>query len=441
MSMKKVTIILMVLAVSGFANAVNLLTDGDFERGGAGWAQWWGGNSDLSVTDPIEGDNCSGVWWSDDGIFQGAEVGPGIYEFGGKLLTTDGMNNRRGVIQAEIGAWVQQLDIVEGDAPNVWHIASPQEGFPDSAIIDNTTAGATYININLMLIDEGGNPSGICMFDEIYLGPLGISKQAKFPKPYNGETAPPNIDDLVWISPDPNNPADTISCDVYFKVDDGDPNFTIDPIATNVTTETVNLTAAEIEVSYDTTYVWRVDCTDPHADEGPVTTQGAVWTFTTTNDFPVEVDAGPDQYIWLNMDDGDDDPNQVTFTLNGQLTDDETSEVTTLWSLIYSEQDPATIVAITDSAALETTVTIDGTGLYEFQLEADDEYSHDEDTMTVIVYGSACEAANEDPDDIPATYPDGHGDIDGDCDTDLEDFALLAASWLECMSDKLDCAP
>ena len=170
-----------------------------------------------------------------------------------------------------------------------------------------------------------------------------------------------------------------------------------------------------------------------------MTTEGAVWTFTTTNDDPPVVDAGPDQYLWLDMVDGDGDPCMVTFTLAGQVTDDGESPVTTLWSLDYSEQDPATVVTIINDAALTTDVTIDGTGLYTFQLDVEDAYTPDDDQVTVIVYGTACDAAKGDPDDIAATYPNEHGDIDGDCDTDLDDFAILAASWLDCMSDKIVC--
>ena len=84
---------------------------------------------------------------------------------------------------------------------------------------------------------------------------------------------------------------------------------------------------------------------------------------------------------------------------------------------------------------------IDDTGWFYFDFTVSDDVGSASDTVNIGVYVDACTAANEDPDDIPATYPDGHGDIDGDCDTDLEDFALLAGSWLECMSDKLDCTP
>ena len=76
------------------------------------------------------------------------------------------------------------------------------------------------------------------------------------------------------------------------------------------------------------------------------------------------------------MDDPDADPTKVTFELNGQITDDGQSPLTVLWSLIYSEQDPATTIDIGNPFSAYTIVTINGTGLYRFQLSVDDAYAH-----------------------------------------------------------------
>jgi len=445
MNSKLMLIVLLACGVLGVVQADNLLVNGDFEQtpGGTGWTQWWGGNSNRYVADPVEGDYCAGVWWHDDGIFQTVTVGPGMYEFGGKLMTTQGMVNRRGVIQAEFGGQVQQLDLIPDDAVNVWKIASPQAGFPNSAIIDNTTLGATTITINLMMVNLGANPGGIVFYDDLYLGPVGISKQAKFPHPYKGEIVPPSTTVLRWTNPDPNNPVDKITCDVYLEVDDGDPNFISSPIATGIAANSVTLSALTPAVTLqpNKTYTWRVDCTDPHGDpitKGPVKTQGAVWTFTTTNDTPPVIEAGPNQYIWLTMDDGDGDPAKVTFHLNGQITDDGQSQLTILWSLIYSEQDPATVVSINNPENEDTSVSINGTGLYRFQLSVDDAYAHLEDTLDVYVTNTACEAARIDPDDHYQTY-DFVGDVNNDCKVNLDDLAIMAATWLDCLTAKLGC--
>ena len=324
--MKKVLVFLMALTVIGTATAGTILVNGDFEDpAGSGWTQWWGGNSNKYVADPVEGDNCAGVWWYDDGILQTVAIGPGMYEFGGKMMTTEGMVNRNGLIQAEIGGLELQLTIVPGDAINVWHVKS--------GIIDNTTLGATEITINLMMgniVDPGG---GIVFYDDIYVGPLGISKQAKFPNPNDGDTAVPNSTDVLsWNNPSPNNPADTITCDVYLEADDGDPNI-MPLIAAGIAADFVTLSELipPVYLSPLTKYYWRVDCTDPQGGN-PVTTQGDIWTFTVIDDEPPVVDAGPDQYLWLDMADGDGDPAKVTFTLEGQITDDGQSPLTALWS-------------------------------------------------------------------------------------------------------------
>lgn len=439
----------MMLVMIGTAGAGNLLTNGGFEdpAGGVidpldvGWVKWWATwNCNVYADDPIEGDHCGAVYWHDAGILQTVSVGPGMYEFGGKIMTTDGMVNRRGLLQAEIGGLELQLDIVPGDAINTW--------FVKSGIIDNTTLGATSITINLLMDSYDVDPSGVVLYDDIYLGPLGISKQAKFPVPADGAIVPPDANDLSWQNPDPNNPIDdAIACDVYFEEDDGDPNFASEPIAVGLEADTINLTDAGQTITPNTTYTWRVDCTDPHGDPntgGSVTTQGEVWTFTATNDYPPVVTVGSDQYLWISMDDGDADPSKVTFTLNGQVSDDGESQVSTLWTLDDSEQDPATVVTIADpnseftasgTTNVDTSVTIDGTGLFTFLLEADDGLWHDEGTVTVIVYETCAEAATEDPDD---TY-DATGDINGDCKKDLADLALLAAGWLDCNSSKITC--
>jgi hypothetical protein len=441
MSHKTTSILILLLALAGMSGAANLVVNGDFEIStGTGWTQWWGGDSNRYVGDPVPdpgyGDHCAGVWWYTDGIFQDIAVGPGIYEFGGKLMTTQGMVNRNGVIRADVGDatnvwWSQDLAIVPGDATYTW--------YSYSGVIDNTVAGATRIRMNLMMANLVNPGSGIVYYDDVYLGPLGISDQAKFPHPTIGELVAPATDLIRWIKPDPNNPADTITCDVFF----GTTNPPVTQIADNITASSITLSALVPPVTLlpGTQYFWRVNCTDPNSDGNPATTLGDVWTFSTRNDNPPVVDAGANKYLWINMNDGDGDPTKVTFMLDGTLTDDNQSPVTLLWTLIYSEQAPETVVTITNPAAVDTTCTITGTGFYRFQLHAQDAYAEALDTVEVIVYGSACEAAKGDPGDIPANYPGGIGDLDNDCDVDLDDLAITAATWLDCLSAKLGCTP
>jgi len=432
---RKVSLILMVIAAVWTVWADNLIINGDFEQlpGGTGWSVWWGGNSNRYVTDPLNPANhCAGVWWHDDGIFQTIPIGQGKYEFGGKIMTTQGMVNRNGVIRASFGPSEVDLAIVPGDAVNTWYFKS--------GIIDNSSIPyATTLTLNLMMANTGTPPSGIVFYDDIYLGPVGISKQAKFPHPYNGEIVAPSTNVLRWTNPLPYNPAESIHSTVYLEKDDGDPNFQSAPIVVGLTTNSVNLSSLGIFLQPSTKYYWRVNSTDPN-NGVPQLTQGPIWTFTTLDDDPPVVDAGSNKYLWLSMADGDGDPTKVTFMLDGTLTDDGKSPVSLLWELIYSEQDPATVVNIATPTQVDSVVTINGTGFYRFRLSADDAYAHAEDIVEVIVYGSACEAAQGDPTDHYHTYP-YIGDVNNDCLVNMADFAILAATWLDCLSDKLGCTP
>lgn len=159
--MRKIAAILFLLAIAGGAKAElgpNLLTNGNFQYGAAGWLRWWGGNSGLPTTDPVEGDLCAGIWWHDDGIYQNLGTQPaGIYQFGGKLLTSGGLANQRVVIAADAGGINQQLDITPGVVPNVWHSVSGLLTLPASA----------SVTLTLMLAADS-SPSGIGFFDDLY---------------------------------------------------------------------------------------------------------------------------------------------------------------------------------------------------------------------------------------------------------------------------------
>ena len=79
-------------------------------------------------------------------------------------------------------------------------------------------------------------------------------------------------------------------------------------------------------------------------------------------------------------------------------------------------------------------------GLYRFWLNVEDSAGNSANETTRIVYLTCIEAAVNDPDD--PMYQDWiNGDIDGDCDTDLADFAILAEDWAGCMTPKAGCTP
>lgn len=159
------------LTVSACALGQNLLVNGDFESGTTGWTKWWdSGNAGFPVSDPIEGDDCAGIWWSDVGIYQGIPIGPGTYTVSGKMLhlsdDTPLGQNRLGIIQAEVGdgaeiAWTQRITIDQTSPHDQWLSGSIE--------IDNTAAGATWLNINLFTLDQDGEHTGTgsVRFDDI----------------------------------------------------------------------------------------------------------------------------------------------------------------------------------------------------------------------------------------------------------------------------------
>ena len=308
---------------------------------------------------------------------------------------------------------------------------------------------ATGVKCVLVHVPESNDPATEYGFDNVAIKIPGGTPALK-PVPIVGGALSPSNPVLSWVNPDPNNPGDTITADVFILESDviltTDPNLGpinpedgVEQVAFGTADESVDLSLAGYPVQEDKYYYWAVHITDPTV--GVV--EGFIWNFQTFDGPPTDVSAGPDQYVWLTMDDGTPNDDKVTFTLTGTYTDDGESPVDTTWALDeeLTETDPATVVTITNPNSATTTVKIDNTGWFYFDFTVSDSVASISDTVNIGVYVDACEAAKEDPDDIAAAYPDGHGDIDGDCDTDLEDFALLAASWIECMSDKLDCAP
>jgi hypothetical protein len=254
---------------------------------------------------------------------------------------------------------------------------------------------------------------------------------ATAPDPYDGKIIGTSLTDLSWT-----NPADMVSVDVYF-LDAGtspranDPNLgpaIFDPgvvqLVTDGAVSTVSLPSTPVFGNY---YYWAVHVTDSSTE-----TQGMAWSYSV-GDAPPVPNAGANQYEGL-------DPTVATVDLNGAVTDDGISPQTYLWTV-----DPTTGVTIASDTSQVTTATITAvgpaTGPYTFTLTATDGTGPVADTMTATVYDTPCEAVYADPAGIATQYPDGHGDIDGDCDTDIEDFALFAATWLDCFDARLGCTP
>ena len=299
------------------------------------------------------------------------------------------------------------------------------------------TAPAGTASVRPGLVYVGFAPGGSILFDDAYLGTSPRPAGAHDPNPSDIATVSTALTQLSWTNIDPENPADDITVDVYF-LDAGtaplanDPNLgpdTLDPgvlqLADDLAIETVGVPSPPLTFGHY--YYWAVHTTDPNTGGTVVVTPGQVWSFFVGDALPV-ADAGQDQYDWL-------DPTVATVELNGLVTDDGVSAVTTLWSTVDAE------VTITNPTALNTTATITATGAYAITLTATDGSGAHSDIMISNVYDDPCAAATADPTDGSFL-----GDISGpsdvpDCQVDLLDFAAMAADWLGCMSDKLGCAP
>lgn len=443
----------------GLAARANLLENGGFEEGDLGqlgsvtipgWNSW--GSDGWHHNDPEAIIDTKGMkfWWDGAGMWQDYPATPGnIY-----LYT------------------VQVIDASRDTSPNNWDFQIEAEfynaadamltavvlGYFDSTIQPDDTwveigglieapAGTAYGRVVLRMWDWQEGIGGAIYFDEVSVIDMSHAGAAFDPEPADGAYVGLDINQLSWSAPDPNNPADTIACDVYFEADDGDPNFYGAPVATGITDGSILLADYGITLQDETSYTWRVDCTDPNTPGNPVTTTGAVWTFHVT-DVPPVVTAGDDQYLWIYMDDLDTEPNQVTFAVTGTYTDDGKSPITRAEWVQGTHQGGGTVSILSQSepvpGTIEAVVNATASGWLSLRLEVEDAAGLATDSMNVGIYNSCLEAALEDPNDkkITETWPNGqHGDINGDCKTNLEDFAILASTWIECMTAKAGCTP
>lgn len=456
MSMKKFILSLAVFALVGTVNAV-LVNNGGFDINAAGWNGNGGGGA-FAIAHVTTGGNPGGyisleaanntwvAFWQGDAYIWNEDLAEWGIPSGATItlqadiidLGTAGNNKLAGL---KIESWNTinsgtklEEDAMEFTATGSWAPYSFDYTIP---------AAAESVKMVLTNVNYNGLGTAKYGWDNVSIAIPG-GTPALFPVPIVGGTLPAVTDVISWTNPDPNNPADTITADVFILESDTlitkDPNLgptILDPgvvmVANDITAESLDLSDAGYTLQVGKYYYWAVHITDPEI--GVI--EGFDWYFLATGDAPPsEVSAGADQYVWL-----DGGTNQ--FTLTGTYTDDGKSPVTIEWLDLSNplEQAPGTTVTINSPNAAVTTVDVDGDGWFLFSFTVTDGVGSGTDTVNVGVYVDACAAAYADPDDIQTAYPNGTGDIDGDCDTDLNDFALMAATWMDCMSDKLGCNP
>jgi hypothetical protein len=295
------------------------------------------------------------------------------------------------------------------------------------------------------------------------------------------------LTELSWTNPDPNNPADTVTVDVYILESASllieDPNLGPDTLDAGVVQlsnddaiNTIDLSSLPASVgggTYPLTddhyYYWAVHCTDPNGG-GPITTPGDVWYFIAGDAAPVPGQP-VNQYLWVSQDDsaipGGDGPSDVLyFQVTATYTDDGKSAIVDAnfvnlnwgWDpdgaddILGNEDDergieevsdvhnPATktVTAVyrTHYDAADPNYTTDLMGYWNIQLEVTDATGTAVGTAGHHEIWETCgEAAASDPgDDF-----DGYYDTNSDCIINLTDFAAFAAKWLDCNPNKLSC--
>ena len=435
--MRKMLLVLLVICIAGLVQA-DMLTqkglDTSFETseddgfgsqvpiGYGRWASNWDGVDHESLFDAAEAHTGDGYWMLSGG---GGSPMVGSVD-GGAAVTPDKEYTFGAWIRAEAG---NEPSKVEMGFDMLSGVAGAWLG-NEVTVVEITTEWAYYEvtmtswnNANAMApkIAPFGNDtdqaSGTLFTDDWTMYDPALAGMAQNPDPADGATVSPDLDVLSW-----ENAEDAESVIVSFGIV-GEPNSVIVD-AEDVSS--VTLSDKGIDIVSDKVYQWKVD-----TDNGNEVTEGLWWTFDTGNLPPVP-DAGDDQYIWL--EDG-----IATVTLYGSVEDDgKTDGYTVKWSVDLIEGDVNVTIDPNDSET--TTVTFDNTGWVNLKLEADDGMFVESDIVGIGIYSSPCEAAKEDPQDSYNDYVDGmHGDINGDCKTDLEDFAILASTWLDCMSEKLGC--
>ncbi len=446
--MKKIIVLLALVAMVGLAHGelAEIIDNGDFELGSPGWLPgsvptgWggaWNGNGYFNAdVPPSIGTQSIKMWWDDTGIWQSFLATEGqTFDFSVQVQdwsgdTADpGEETWDGVLAAcfwtETGGLLLRQEFVLDSATmidDIWYTIYGTATAP---------AGTYWGQIQLYLAGwtNAVPMNGSVYFDNASVFPAG---RPLAPTPRNeAVVAAGTTTTLSWTNP-PSPTGEPLSIAVKFDQETGgvlDPNFVPDtPIAVGTDIETLDLTGlVDLPLAENQLYSWQVIVTDPN-NGGPLVTEGPIWTFET-GDAPPVVNAGPDQHEGL-------DPTLATVDLNGSITDDGKSLMTTLWTV-----NPITNVTIAAAGDQVTTATVSATGTYTFTLTATDANGPIADSMTAIVYGDPCAAVLADPAVAPFL-----GDITGpaglpDCKVTLSDFAAIAADWLDCLDDRLGCTP
>lgn len=313
---------------------------------------------------------------------------------------------------------------------DVWLLKGGMVQAPAGAV-----SGRLIITQQLRPGHNQSSHGGGAHIDETFVIP---AEQAWAPNPRDGAIVSSTTDELSWVQPEPADPTDTVICSVYFAcLSDSEPN----KLIAQGDIDSVTLSDVDVPITLEggKEYHWAVDCYDTGTS---ITTLGPRWWNFTAGNGPPEVSVGV-SYIWLTMDDGDTDANSVVFQLTADVTDDgNPSDILNYkWELTDADSSIPIIGWVDPNTIESPRVKFYATGSWSFELTVDDTDLTGSDGGRVIVYDSACAAAIGDPTDEMLA-----GDVNEDCETNIEDLLAVVDSWLECMSDKLigikpECTP
>ena len=278
-----------------------------------------------------------------------------------------------------------------------------------------------------VVLDYDGANGGKAYFDDISLLDENTTGEAGGPIPQDGAAVKASTTTEVrWVNAVNAGPTEVEA--LFRKI--GEPNSII--LERQVISSWVGQ-APLPPLEEDTDYAWIINYYNNSSDKNP---EVALRAKFNTGNMPPKINL-VDRYVWLSMDDGDEDPTKLSLVLDGNVEDDgKTPELNYVWESVFADSSIPAIDIDPNYTEPTPTAVFYATGHWTIKLTVDDTLLQDEDTTDIYVYSTPCLAAMGDPEDAELI-----GDLDSDCDTDLEDFVWFTLDWMYCMSEKLGCIP
>ena len=229
------------------------------------------------------------------------------------------------------------------------------------------------------------------------------------PQPTPGVYFPDEVAVLTW-----QLPATAVSVDILFGTDSDPASPTFD--FTKIVDDQA-VTSVPVSMQPSSEYHWQIVMHYANGDIEEIVSGPIVFTTNNGNRAP-DVAAGEDTAAFLP-----DGTPTVDVPLSAALVDDEVPAAAAISWTVVSQPDeanaPVTFIPA-GAGLLDIVAQIGALGTYEFKVEATDGEYSDSDTIVVQVFTDGCAAAKAQPDYEPLL-----GDLDGDCDVDEDDLAIL----------------